>query len=165
MKARILHKSPTPAPLESEAGIVIAVNIPVARYSGATDDSKAYEGTIGVQLEICEHSVGDWVNGMAHTNGRESFWSTLKQEFHGVFHRMSPKHLHLYVTQFAEKHNLRDLDPPDQTECVVAEMASRRIKYAELTKLRGGATFAATQLPAEHKGLRVTPHKEHSKNV
>ena len=44
------------------------------------------------------------MNGMAHTNGVESFWSMLKRGYHGVYHHMSPKHLQRYVDAFAWRH-------------------------------------------------------------
>ena len=44
-----------------------------------------------------KHSVGEYVRGMVHTNGVESFWSTLKRAHKGTFHKLSPKHLDRYV--------------------------------------------------------------------
>ena len=37
---------------------------------------------------------------MAHTNGMESHWAALKRGYDGVYHQMSAKHLHRYVTEF-----------------------------------------------------------------
>ena len=51
--------------------------------------------------ETVAHSVGEYVNGQAHTNGIESFWSMLKRGYYGTYHRMSPKHLARYVAEFA----------------------------------------------------------------
>lgn len=45
---------------------------------------------------------------MAHTNGIESFWAMLKRAHKGVWHKMSFKHLHRYVTEFAGRHRDRD---------------------------------------------------------
>ena len=72
-----------------------------------TDEAKAYQGL--TNHETCNHVSGKWVDGMAHTNGLESFWSMLKRGYHGVYHRMSVKHLHRYVAEFAGRHNIRDL--------------------------------------------------------
>ena len=44
----------------------------------------------------------------------ESFWSMLKRGYVGVFHRMSPEHLHRYVAEFEGRHNARGLDTADQ---------------------------------------------------
>ena len=42
--------------------------------------------------ETVHHRVSRYVNGQAHTNGLESFWSLLKRGYHGTYHHMSPKH-------------------------------------------------------------------------
>ena len=47
--------------------------------SGATvytDDHGGYEGLSN--HETVKHSAGEYVSNMAHTNGIESFWATLK---------------------------------------------------------------------------------------
>ena len=54
-----------------------------------TDEASAYEGLSN--HATCQHTVGHWVDGKAHTNGLESFWSMLKRGYHGTFHRMSAK--------------------------------------------------------------------------
>ena len=73
-----------------------------------TDEHKAYGGLGYVyDHETVKHSVSEYVNEQAHTNGMESFWAVLKRAYHGVYHHMSPKHLHRYVSQFAGKHNAR----------------------------------------------------------
>ena len=43
-----------------------------------TDDAAAYEG-IPNPHETVKHSISEFVDGMAHTNGIESFWSMLKR--------------------------------------------------------------------------------------
>ena len=73
-----------------------------------TDEAKAYKGMPEFDHEAVNHSVGEYVDGMAHTNGIESFWSMLKRAHKGTFHKISPKHLDRYVHEFAGKHNIRD---------------------------------------------------------
>ena len=70
---------------------------------------------------------------MAHTNGIESFWATLKRAHKGVYHKISPKHLQRYVDQFAAKHNIRDKDTIVQMQSVVAGMVGKRLMYRDLT--------------------------------
>ena len=69
-----------------------------------------------------KHSVAEYVRGMAHTNGMESFWSMLKRAHLGTFHKMSPKHLNRYVQEFAGKHNIRESDTLDQMRDVVSRL-------------------------------------------
>ena len=95
-----------------------------------TDEARAYEGLLN--HETVKHSVREYVNGMAHTNGIESFWSMLKRGYHGTYHRMSPKHLQRYVNEFAGRHNIRNLDTIDQMAHVVAGMVGRRLLYRTL---------------------------------
>ena len=47
-----------------------------------TDESKAYSRL--ERRETVNHSVGEYVRDMAHTNGIESFWASLKRGFHGT---------------------------------------------------------------------------------
>ena len=95
-----------------------------------TDDARAYIGL--PNHESVKHSVGEYVRGQAHTNGVESFWSLLKRGYQGIYHKMSPKHLDRYVHEFATRHNIRDADTLEQMQLVVAGMARKRLKYADL---------------------------------
>ncbi len=94
-----------------------------------TDESRAYEG---LNREAVRHSVGEYVRGQAHTNGMESFWALLKRGFYGVYHRMSPKHLHRYVQEFSGRHNERPKDTIDQLSAMVRGMCGKRLTYEEL---------------------------------
>ena len=84
-----------------------------------------------------QHSVGTYVIEQAHTNGIESFWSTLKRAHKGVYHKISPKHLDRYVQQFAGKHNLRDADTLAQMAAVVASLVGQRLLYRDLIANNG----------------------------
>ena len=96
-----------------------------------TDESKLY-GKLS-NREAVKHSAGEYVRGDVSTNGIESFWSMLKRGYVGVFHRMSPEHLHRYVAEFEGRHNARDLDTADQMGEMVRGAENRRLTYEELT--------------------------------
>ena len=66
-----------------------------------TDDATDYSDLDGLLHGMAKHSVKEYVNGMAHTNGIESFWALLKRGYYGTYHRMSKKHLQRYVNEFA----------------------------------------------------------------
>ena len=70
---------------------------------------------------------------MAHTNGVESFWAMLKRGYQGTYHKMSRKHLHRYVNEFAGRHNIRDMDTIAQMAFIVLSMVGKRLKYSDLT--------------------------------
>ena len=57
-----------------------------------TDDAKAYVG-IDRDHESVNHSVGENVREMAHTNGMESFWAMLKRGYQGGYHHISVQNL------------------------------------------------------------------------
>ena len=95
-----------------------------------TDEHHAYHGLRN--HATCKHGVGHWVDGQAHTNGLESFWSMLKRGYHGTFHRMSVKHLHRYVNEFAGRHNVRDRDTLEQMGLLAAGLVGRRLQYRDL---------------------------------
>ena len=96
-----------------------------------TDDAAVYNGLIYTH-ETVRHSVGEYVRDMVHTNGVESFWNMLKRAHKGVYHKISPWHLHRYVTEFTGRHNIRELGTLDQMASLVDGMVGKRITYREL---------------------------------
>lgn len=97
-----------------------------------TDDHTSYQNMPGFAHEAVKHSVGEYVRKQAHTNGVESFWAMLKRGYHGTYHKMSPKHLERYVTEFAGRHNQRPLDTIDQMSAMVTGMDHKRLRYKDL---------------------------------
>lgn len=95
-----------------------------------TDENRSYQGLDNHRA--VNHSLGKWVDQMAHTNGMESFWAMFKKGFHGTFHRMSPAHLHRYITEFAGRHNLRPLDTIDQMKRLAEGMRGKHLPYNDL---------------------------------
>jgi len=96
-----------------------------------TDDHGSYRGL--ENHETVQHSIGEYVNGQAHTNGIESFWSMLKRGYYGTYHRISPKHLDRYVSEFAGRHNQRPLDTIDQMRAIWRGLTGKRLRYDDLT--------------------------------
>ena len=110
-----------------------------------TDEASAYTG-LGRDYShaAVNHSVGEYVRRQAHTNGIESFWATLKRAHKGTFHKISPKHLDRYVSEFAGKHNVRGADTIDQMSGVVSGMGGRRLRYSDLIADNGLDSGART---------------------
>ena len=96
-----------------------------------TDEAHAYKG-LPREHKAVKHSAGQYVDGMAHTNGIESFWSMLKRAYQGTFHHFSVKHMQRYVTEFAGRHNLRECDTAEIMTHMVAGMIGRRLTYKRL---------------------------------
>ncbi len=110
-------------------GFVAARAAPGAKVY--TDEHAAYRG-LPFDHETVRHSAGEYVDGMASTNGMESFWSMLKRGYHGTFHHVSPKHLDRYVREFAGRHNIRDLDTVAQMAALTRGMVGKRLRYRDL---------------------------------
>ena len=96
-----------------------------------TDDATAYRD-LPFDHESVKHGVGEYVRHMAHTNGIESFWATLKRAHKGTYHRLSRKHLQRHISQFSGKHGVRSMDTIRQMEAVVIQLVGKRLMYKEL---------------------------------
>lgn len=96
-----------------------------------TDEGGGYVGMDRAH-ETVNHSAREFVRDMAHTNGIESHWATLKRAHKGVFHKFSVKHLQRYVDEFSGRHNARNSDTIDQMQAVVAGMVGKRLRYDDL---------------------------------
>ena len=110
-------KTVTAEPIQSTSAAALQGYIHQKVERGATvytDGNRAYAGIPGYEHESVAHSAGEYVRGMAHTNGIESFWALLKRAYIGTFHHLSTKHLHRYVHEFATRHQRRKWDSMTQ---------------------------------------------------
>ena len=113
----------------------IKQNVP-AGAAVTTDDFSAYKGLSndGYMHYTVNHSAGEYVRHYCiHTNGIESFWALLKRGHYGIFHHMSPKHLHRYVNEFAFRQNTKDAGTMGFIEATVSRMVGKRLTYKDLT--------------------------------
>lgn len=96
-----------------------------------TDEARAYDGLRRAR-RVVKHSIREYVDGEAHTNGMESHWALLKRGYVGTYHHMSEKHLQRYVDEFAGRHNTRSLDTIEQMGGMVTHGEGKRLPYATL---------------------------------
>jgi transposase-like protein len=100
-----------------------------------TDDSNSYLGLSAnyIHETVC-HSVGEYVNGMAYTNGIESVWAILKRGFNGIYHKMSFKHLDRYLHEFTFRLNQGNvkIHTLDRVASMAKAMFNRRLTYKAL---------------------------------
>ena len=99
-----------------------------------TDDATAYQALKRAAHATVKHSVKQYVDGMAHINGMESFWALLKRGYYGTYHKMSPEHLQRYVDEFVGRHNVRRLDTVTQMEKVAEGFVGKRLTYNTLIR-------------------------------
>ena len=94
--------------------------------------------------ESVRHSIGEYVKGLAHTNGLESFWATLKRGRSGVYRHPSVKHLHRCVQEFSGR---RDRRPRD------AEERNRNERHAARRSARAGRQLRDSRLAANARRM------------
>ena len=103
-----------------------------------TDAYKSYS-TIGNAYNhiTVKHQEGGYIterNGNKfHTQNIENFWSQLKRGYVGIYHYMSPRHLHRYCNEFATRYNLRDTSNISRFLFVINNSNTERITYRTLT--------------------------------
>ena len=79
-----------------------------------SDEHAAYDPIQGMGYEHrrVHHAAKVYVQGDAHTNTIEGFWSLVKRGIGGVNHAVSAKYLQSYVNEYAFRYNRRDQEQP-----------------------------------------------------
>jgi transposase-like protein len=100
-----------------------------------TDDYSAYNDlSKGYNHHTVNHSAKEYVNGMAHTNGVENFWSHLKRGIDGIYHSISKEHLQSYIDEFTLRFNTRKFDTQRRFDLVLSGVAGKKMTYEDLIK-------------------------------
>lgn len=99
-----------------------------------TDEYGAYRGVQGnYEHAVIRHGAKEYVNGKAHTNTIEGFWSHFKRGIDGIYHWVSFKHLQAYADEFALRYNTRKFGTAQRFDFVLNNVAGR-LTYENLTK-------------------------------
>ena len=101
----------------------------------ATDEARFYLPITGYDKIKVNHSMSQYVDGMASTNGIESVWAVLKRGYHGTFHHFSKKHLNRYVNEFTFRLNEGNvaIDTENRIKSVFKGITGKRLSYKDLT--------------------------------
>lgn len=115
--------------VERTNGATIKPLIASAVAAGATvmtDEYGAYAGLSKTYThEIVRHSAKQYVNGLAHTNTIECFWSHFKRGLDDIYHHVSFEHLQAYVNEFVLRWNTRKQTTADRFNFVLGNIAGR----------------------------------------
>ena len=108
-----------------------------------TDEAAAYQGMKHRSHWAVKHSANEYVKGMAHTNGIESFWSVLKRGLLGTYHHVLVKHLGRYVDEFTFRLNEGNvkIHTMDRLNSLVKGAIGKRLTYERLTADQIAATI------------------------
>jgi len=100
-----------------------------------TDEAKAY----GMLCMTHAHKTVDhsecYVNGEAHTNGAENFWSLLKRALKGTYIAVSPFHLFRYVEEQAFRFNNRLKSDFERFHKALFQVVGKRLTYRQLAAM------------------------------
>jgi len=94
-----------------------------------TDEFLAYKG-LGKEFadhKTVNHGSGEYVNGNAHTNTVEGYFSILKRGLTGIYQHVSNKHLSLYLNEFNFRYNARELNDSERTILAIGETQGKRL--------------------------------------
>jgi transposase-like protein len=99
-----------------------------------TDFLLSYEGLEGKYAhQVVDHAV-EYVNGNAHTNGLENYWSLLKRSISGTYVSVEPWHLFRYLDEQAYRYNFRkDMNDFDRFKLAASQMVGKRLTWNEAT--------------------------------
>ena len=100
-----------------------------------TDDWSGYRGLRkeGWNHESVTHSspIFEYARGDVTTNGIEGFFGLLKRGLNGIYHSVSRKHLHRYLSEFQFRYNRNELTDGQRTVAAIKAAQGKRLTYAE----------------------------------
>lgn len=98
-----------------------------------TDSSPIYHSLKrNYSHETVNHVQHEYVRGIAHTNTVEGFFGQLKRGIIGIYHQVSPKHLHRYCDEFSYRWNTRKISDVNRFEDAIKNINNVRLTYSKL---------------------------------
>ncbi|NQY42857.1 MAG: IS1595 family transposase [Legionellales bacterium] len=100
----------------------------------STDEASFYKPVQGYHKLMINHSVGEFVNSIASTNGIESILEVLKRGYYGTFHHFTKKHIDRYVDEFTFRLNEGNvkIHTLDRISNLLSGAFTKTITYSEL---------------------------------
>ena len=108
-----------------------------------TDNYRSYYGLDGNYNHVIVKPDPESykTEGPNHTNGIENFWSTFKRGYIGIYHYMSPKHLHRYTNEFSYRFNNKEETGVTKFFDVVKNSGGVRLSYEKLVGHKTSQTW------------------------
>jgi transposase-like protein len=118
-----------------QAEILNSVNLGSKLF---TDEATSYRGMEAHYVHETVTHVDQYVRGQVHTNCLENFWSLTKRTLRGTYVAVEPFHLDRYLDEQVFRFNNRatkdnPLDDADRFYIALANVANKRLTYAEVT--------------------------------
>lgn len=110
------------------------INENVAKGSRIMTDEGSSYWTLykdGWDHQSVVHSKWEYVRGDVHTNGIEGFFGMLKRGLNGIYHSVSKKHLHRYLSEFQFRHNNNELTDGQRVIAAIKAAQGKRLTYAQ----------------------------------
>lgn len=107
----------------------------------ATIVTDAYKSYHGLEKDFkhvtVKHSEGTGFvvrtpDAKFHTQNIENFWSIFKRGIIGIYHNVSPKHLHRYCSEFGYRYNNRKISDKTRFDHAVSSVKNARLLYKVL---------------------------------
>lgn len=104
------------------------------RYGAAvyTDSALAYGGLCMTHVHATVDHSERYVDGDAHTNGLENFWSLFKRAVKGTYVAVAPFHVARYMTEEAFRFNNRLKSDFERFYQALSQVVGKRLTYREL---------------------------------
>ena len=106
-----------------------------------TDEASVY-GSVSKEFHahgVVNHSTGEYVLGIAHTNTIEGSFSIFKRGMKGVYQHCQEKHLHRYLAEFDFRYTNRiatGFNDDDRADAMLAGVVGKRLTY-KTTRIGG----------------------------
>jgi transposase-like protein len=99
-----------------------------------TDAYRSYNGLAKTYNHVTvKHTENNYITiGDDHTNNIEGYWSLLKRGIVGIYHYVSPKHLHRYCNEFSYRYNTRKVSDVVRFEDAFKLVHNGRLTYPKL---------------------------------
>lgn len=99
-----------------------------------SDENSSYRGIgsefAGGHETVC-HSAKEYVRGDVHDNTAESFFAGVKRGLNGIYHAVSKRHLHRYMSEYEFRWNGRELTDGERTVAAIRASEDKRLLYRE----------------------------------